>query len=121
MCFVVVVVTEGRKKTVNQNRALEFLYAAQGNFPLITDRGTWKARHFVELAIDEVQELLDQLALYESTDAELERRIESRKRSTLSNGPLVADIPGAISAYLVKRPRGELPDSSGAVSTWKQV
>ena len=57
-----------------KNRAMEFLYAALESFPLLYDRRTWKAKHFVELAIDEVQELLDRLVLCEVTDYKLEQR-----------------------------------------------
>jgi hypothetical protein len=40
---------------------MEFLHAAKGSFPLLHDRWGWKSKHYIDLAIDEVQELLDRL------------------------------------------------------------
>ncbi len=44
------------------NRAMEFLCSAKGSFPRLHDRWGWKAKHYIDLAIDEVQELLDRIA-----------------------------------------------------------
>ena len=49
-------------RSMNNNRALEFLYTAKASFPLLHDRWGWKAKQFVDLAITEVQELLDRIA-----------------------------------------------------------
>jgi hypothetical protein len=48
------------------NRALEFLQAAQGSFPVMFDRHTWKAKHYVGLAIAEVEELLARITELEA-------------------------------------------------------
>lgn len=50
------------------NRALEFLEEAQAAFPLLYNRWGWKAKQFVDLAIDEVTELLQE-------NADLRRRL----------------------------------------------
>ena len=98
---------------MTHNRALEFLYGAQDAFPILHDRWGWKSKHFVELAIAEVEELLDRLALYEATDAESERRIETR-----AQGVLVMDAQ-PLPARLVKQPRAALPKGNG--DGWKQL
>lgn len=54
--------------TIDNNRALEFLERAQKSFPKLHDRWGWKAKQFVELAISEVQELLDRLAELEAQE-----------------------------------------------------
>ncbi|MEJ5311752.1 MAG: hypothetical protein WHX52_18475 [Anaerolineae bacterium] len=50
------------------NRALEFLHQAQKSFPVLHDKWGWKSKQFVELAIAEVQELLDRIAELEARE-----------------------------------------------------
>ena len=45
---------------MTNNRALEFLYKAQGSFPILHDRWGWKSKQLVALAIYEVRELLEE-------------------------------------------------------------
>jgi len=74
---------------MSQNRALEFLYAALGAFPLLYDRRTWKAKHFVELALDEVQELVDRL-----------EELEGRPTATPNgSGVLIVDAQHATASF----------------------
>lgn len=48
------------------NRAMEFLRMAHDSFPLLHDRWGWKAKQYVDLAINEVQALLDRIAELEA-------------------------------------------------------
>lgn len=82
------------------NRALEFLTAALGSFPLFYDRRTWKAKHFVELALDEVQELLDRLAALEAAQT---------MPTADGRGVLIVNAATATPARLTARQTAALP------------
>jgi len=78
------------------NRTLEFLREAHSllDYPICNSD---RAQLLVRLAIGEVEELLDRLALYETSDYALEQR---------SGGPvLVVDAQWMTPAQLVTRPR----------------
>ncbi len=87
-----------------RNRALEFLIQAHGLLEYPFNEA--QARIYVRIAMDEVRELLDRLALYEMTDGELQRRIETRP----AGGVLVEDTRVVLPARLVEqqRPRAAL-------------
>lgn len=70
---------------MKQNRAMEFLYAAQSSFPLLHDRWGWRSKQFVALAIDEVQELLDRIEELEAQHATPARDVNEYM--------LVVDVP----------------------------
>ncbi len=59
------------------NRAIEFLAEAHSLLSYFGNDD--KARLLILLAMDEVQELLDRLALCNATDYELTRRIEAQR------------------------------------------
>ena len=64
-----------------QNRAMEYLNEAYGllGYPGNDDQ----ARLLVRLAVGEVAELLDRLALYDATDYQLEQRQKVRRGAVL--------------------------------------
>lgn len=51
---------------MTNNRALEFLEKAQRAFPLLHDRWGWQAKTYVGLAMAEVEELMDTIAMLEA-------------------------------------------------------
>lgn len=51
---------------MTHNRAIEYLQAAQCAWPLLRNKWGWKARTFVDLAVSEVEELLDYIAILEA-------------------------------------------------------
>ena len=92
------------------NRALEFIGEA---YCLLRYSGNNElARQFIRLAVQEVNELLDQIALYESADAEPERRIKTRQ----TGGVLVEDALTMVPARLVAPQRrcAALPGATAA-------
>lgn len=80
-----------------RNRAVEFLNEAHGLMEYYTNQQA--ARQLVRLAIDEVQELLDRLALYEVSDYELERKLRGR----------IVDAQGMMPAQLSESRRTAIP------------
>ena len=83
------------------NRAMEYLNEAYGllGYPGNDDQ----ARLLVRLAVGEVAELLDRLALYDATDYQLEQRQKARRGAVL-----VAEAQAMTPALLLTRPRAAL-------------
>ena len=89
------------------NRAMEFITEA---FCLLQYPNNYaRARIYVEMALAEVQELIDRLALYECTDGELAQRIATCP----SGGILVEDTHLLKPAQLCAsgQARAALPDN----------
>ena len=89
------------------NRAMEFITEA---FCLLQYPNNYaRARIYVEMAMAEVQELIDQIALYECTDGGLAQRIATHP----SGGILVENTHLLQPAQLVTsaRARAALPDN----------
>jgi hypothetical protein len=85
-----------------ENRAFEFLSEA---YSLLAYWGNHeKARLLVRLALGEVEELQDRLALCNATDYELTRRIEARSVTT-PGGVLVGNAQPLTPARLTESPR----------------
>lgn len=97
---------------MNQNRALEFLYAAEISFPILHDRWGWKAKHFVELAITEVQELVDRLAELEGQHATPTALPQPEGDG---RGVLVVEAQPMTPAFLTANSRAALPDNDGGL------
>lgn len=91
------------------NRAIEFLNEAHSL--LHYWQNIDEARLLVRLAIKEVQELLERLALSEATNYELTRCIEARSATT-PGAVLVADVQLMTPARLTTQRRAALPGNN---------
>ncbi len=90
------------------NRAIEFLNEAYGLLGYYGNDD--QARLLVRLAVGEVQELLDRMALYEATNYALEQRQQTRSVTTPNDGGvLVVEAQPLTPARLAERPRAALP------------